>query len=430
MGRIKSFWRNLGPGLVAGAADDDPSGIATYSIAGAKFGLGALWTALYTLPFIIIIQRMAGRIGLISGKGMAANMKRFYPRWILIFVAILILFANIVNIGADISGMSAASAVLMPSVSPIFLAILIPGVITLMLVVSSYRTMVKYLKWIAMVMLAYVLAVFFIKMDWPAVLFRAVVPDIKFTKDYLLMMIAVFGTTISPYLFFWQASESVEEEQFRTQTNPELATMIPATEPHMTHRDQKIIGGEIGSMYRDVRYGMIFSNVITFFIIALCSATLFKNGAVNVSTMQEVASVLKPLAGSYSNFLFMIGILAAGAIAIPVLAGSAAYIIAEMFNWKWGFSKPFHRARQFYLVIIIATALGVAIPLLKLSPVSILFYTAVIYGFISPFLVAMLIHMANNPRIMGQYTSRPLSNVIAYILFIIMAGSSILMLVL
>jgi len=323
--------------------------------------------------------------------------------------------------------MAAASAILIPNFSPILLAVLISGIITLLLIVSSYQNMVKYLKWIAIVMLSYVLAAFFVKLDWYEVIFRAIVPKIILSKDYLLMVLAVFGTTISPYLFFWQASETVEEEQLHKQTNPELATMIPATDPHMTHYNQRIIKNEIGSMYKDVRYGMIFSNLITFFIIALCSATLFKNGIINVGTMEEVASALKPLAGSYSNFLFMIGILASGALAIPVLAGSAAYVIAEIFNWKSGFSKPFHRAKQFYLVIIIATLLGVAIPLFNLHPVSILFYTAVIYGMISPFLLLILIHMANNPKIMGQYTSRPLSNAIAYILFLIMAGSSLLL---
>jgi Mn2+/Fe2+ NRAMP family transporter len=243
------------------------------------------------------------------------------------------------------------------------------------------------------------------------------------------MIIAIFGTTISPYLFFWQASESVEEEQQYKKDHPEIE-MIPATSPHATHHTERIIKNEISSMYKDVRYGMIFSNVITFFIIALCSATLFRNGLTDINTMQDVASALRPLAGTHSNFLFMIGILASGAIAIPVLAGSAAYIIAEMFNWKWGFNKPFHRAKQFYIVIIISTLLGVAIPLIGLQPVSMLFYTAVIYGFISPLLIGMLIHMANNPKIMGKYISRPLSNGIAYVLLLIMLFSSVLVFVL
>lgn len=244
------------------------------------------------------------------------------------------------------------------------------------------------------------------------------------------MVLAIFGTTISPYLFFWQASETVEEEKEYNKENPESAVMIPAIGPHIKHREQRIIKNEIGSMYKDVRYGMVFSNLITFFIIILCSSTLFRSGMTHITTMEEIASALEPLAGHYSNFLFLIGILASGALAIPVLAGSAAYIIAELFDWRWGFANKFHRAKEFYLVIIVAALLGIAIPLFNLHPVQILFYTAVIYGFISPALVFMLIHMANNPKIMGQYISRPLSNVIAYVLFLIMTASSILMIIL
>lgn len=430
MKRFAEFWKSLGPGLIVGAADDDPSGIATYSIAGAKFGFAALWLALFTLPFIIITQRMAGRIGLVSGKGLAGNMKKYYPRWILLLLAFLILGANIINIGADISAMSAASTILIPNISPIFLSVLISGTITFCLIFSSYRAMVKYLKWIAIVMLSYVLAVFFIDLDWREILFRTIFPKIYFNKDYLMMILAVFGTTVSPYLFFWQASGAVEEEKLHKLEDPEHAPMIPASGPHIKHREERIIKNEIGSMYKDVRFGMIFSNLITFFIITLCAGTLFRAGVRDIGTMEEIASALQPLAGHYSNFLFLIGILASGTLAIPVLAGSAAYIISELFNWRWGFANKFHRAKEFYLVIIVATLLGIAIPVLKLHPVQILFYTAVIYGVISPFLVLMLIHMANNPKIMGKFVSRPLSNFIAYLLFLIMATSSILMVIL
>jgi len=290
--------------------------------------------------------------------------------------------------------------------------------------------MVKYLKWIAVIMFSYVLAVFFVHQDWGQIFTRLFVPSIIKSKDYLLMIVAIFGTTISPYLFFWQASESVEEKRLHDADNPQPGKMIPATEPHMKHLRDKIIKNEIGSMYDDVRYGMIFSNLITFFIIILCASTLFRSGITNISTMEEIASVFRPLAGTYSNFLFMIGILASGALAIPVLAGSAAYIISEIFNWRWGFSNTFHRAKEFYFVIIVATLLGIAIPLFGLQPVKMLFYTAIMYGFISPVLLAVLIHMANNPKIMGQYVSRPFSNIVAYILFIIMTVSSILVVVL
>jgi NRAMP (natural resistance-associated macrophage protein)-like metal ion transporter len=430
--KLRRFWRQLGPGLITGAADDDPSGIITYAIAGAKMGLAALWTALATLPFMIITQRMAGRIGLISGRGLAGNMKKHYPRWILFIIAFLILGANIINIGADISAMSASIALLAPQISPIIFSAVIPLTIIALLIFLPYRKMANYLKWIAIVMFSYVLAAFFVELDWLQILHRAFIPKIIASKDYLLIVIAVFGTTISPYLFFWQASGAVEEEILHEQARNHSGkgTMIPATGPHIKHRSPYIIKNEISSMYRDVRVGMSFSNLITFFIITLCAFTLFKAGHFEINTVEEVASALKPMAGPYSNFLFLLGILASGTLAIPVLAGSAAYAMAEMFGWRWGFTNTFHKAKQFYLIIVIATLLGIAIPAFNLHPVQILFLTAIIYGFISPLLILLLIHMANNPKIMGKYTSRLHSNIIAYLLFLILTGSIILMLAL
>ncbi len=426
--KLKNFWRQLGPGLITGAADDDPSGIVTYAVAGAKLGLAALWTALITLPFMIITQRMAGRIGLISGCGLAGNMKRYYPRWILIIITVLIVGANIINIGADISAMSASINLLAPQVPPIIFSAAIPLIIVALLVFLPYRNMANYLKWIALSMFSYVLAAFFIELDWSQILLRTFVPQIISSKDYLLIVIAVFGTTISPYLFFWQASGAVEEEILHGYSA--TGTMIPATGPHIKHRSTHIIKNEITSMYRDVRYGMIFSNLLTYFIIILCAFTIFKGGAGGLNTVGDIATALKPMAGPYSNFLFLIGILAAGTLAIPVLAGSAAYALTEMFGWRWGFNNTFHKAKGFYLIIVIATLLGIAIPAFNLHPVQILLWTAIIYGFISPFLILMLIHMANNPKIMGQYVSRTYSNIIAYLLFLILTASIVLMIAL
>jgi Mn2+/Fe2+ NRAMP family transporter len=371
---------------------------------------------------------MAGRVGLISGRGLAGNMKKYYPGWLLFVIAFLILGANIINIGADISAMSASIGLLIPQTSPIIFSALIPLTITALLIFLPYRKIASYLKWIAIVMFSYIFAAFFVELDWLQILHRAFIPKIIPSRDYLLIIVAVFGTTISPYLFFWQASGAVEEEILhnKTRNHSVRGTMVPAVGPHIKHRSPYIIKNEITSMYRDVRYGMSFSNLITFFIIALCAFTLFKAGHFELNTVEDVASTLKPMAGPYSNFLFLLGILASGALAIPVLAGSAAYALAEMFGWRWGFSNTFHRAKEFYLVIIIATLLGIAIPVFNLHPVKILFLTAIIYGFISPLLILLLIHMANNPKIMGQYTSRLHSNIIAYLLFLIMTGSIIL----
>lgn len=416
---LVSFWRSLGPGLVVGAADDDPSGIAIYAIAGAKFGLAVLWTVLATLPFMIIIQRMSGRIGLVSGKGLAGNMKRHYPLPMLLFITILISLATIVNIGADISAMAAAIRLLVP-LPAVLIAILLSCFVTLLIVILPYRTIAKYLKWVAIVLFSYVLAVFFVSPDWRAVILSTVAPHITFNKEYLMIVIAIFGTTISPYLFFWQASGAVEEDRLHRSTK--IKGMIPDIKPHAASSPARM-RNEIGTMYTDIRMGMIFSNLITFFIMILASSTLFAHGFTEVGTIEEMAAILRPLAGPYTNILFLIGILASGILAIPVLAGSAAYAIAETIGWKVGLDYTFGKARQFYVVLILATIFGIAIPAFGLQPINILYYTGIIFGLVSPFMIALVIHMANNPSIMGKYTSRLSSNIIAYILLIIMIAS-------
>lgn len=430
MKKLRKLWHSIGPGLITGAADDDPSGIITYAVAGAKFGLATLWMVLFSLPFMIIIQRMAGRIGLISGRGLAGNMKKHYPRWILILIALLITVANVINIGADISGMAAASALLVPSISPIVFALSVSVAIILALILFSYRQIAHYLKWVAILMLAYVVAAFLIDQNWSEIFRRTLIPRFIWSKDYLLIAAAFLGTTISPYLFFWQASEEVEEEHLHRQLEKGTIPMIPDVQPHGSHRSSKIIKNEISSMYKDIGFGMFFSNLITFFIIILSSATLFQHGSFQINTVQEVASVLKPLAGPYANLLFLVGIIASGVLAIPVLAGSAAYAVSELFGWRFGFYNKFGKAKQFYSVIAVATLLGVLIPIFKLHPVSILFYTAVIYGAIAPVMILMLIHMANNPKIMGRYISRPYSNILAYSLFLLMTAGIVLTFVL
>ncbi|MEK7645630.1 MAG: Nramp family divalent metal transporter [Patescibacteria group bacterium] len=423
MRKLKSFWKSLGPGLVVGAADDDPAGIAIYALAGAKFGLSVLWTVLGTLPFMIIIQRMAGRIGLVSGKGLAGNMKKYYPQWMLIFITLLISVATIINIGADISAMSAAIKLLVP-LPAIVIAVLLSLIVIVLIIILPYRIIAKYLKWIAIVLFSYVLAVFFISPDWRNIAFHIFIPNASFNKEYLMMIVAIFGTTISPYLFFWQASEAVEEEQLHH--HDQIHGMIPNTKPSVRHSPGRM-RNEIGTMYTDVRVGMIFSNIITFFVMILAASTLFSHGFSEVSTIEEMAVILQPLAGHYTNFLFLIGIVASGILAIPVLAGSAAYAIAETIGWRVGLDYTFGKARQFYVVLILATLLGIAIPALGLQPVNILYYTGIIFGLVSPFIIALVIHMANNPKIMGKYTNRLLSNTIAYILFLIMTSSIIAM---
>ncbi len=421
--KLKKFWHSLGPGLIASAADNDASTITTTAIAGAKFGLATLWTALFTLPFMIIVQRMAGRIGLISGRGMAANMRRYYPRPVLAIVATVFVIANIINIGADMSAMGTALGLIIP-ISPMILGGAISGIIILVLIFLSYREVAEYLKWIAIVMFAYVISAFLVEQPWRDILRHTFIPgNLWHNKEYIKMILAILGTTVSPYIFFWQAAEAVEEE--RAHRNHHPSDMIPDIKPHGEYRTVEMKSEEVGAMYKDVKYGMVFSNLVTYFIILLAASTFFRHGITDITNLDDIATTLQPLAGRFANVLFMVGIIASGMLAIPVLAGSSAYVLAEAFGWKEGLDRRFGRAKEFYIIMIVSTVLGFLIPLMHLDPIDILFNTALLFGIISPVIVMLIIHMANNPKIMGSFTSRWWTNLIAYTLVIIMAASII-----
>jgi len=414
MSSLKKLWRSIGPGFITGASDDDPSGIATYAIAGARFGLSILWTVLFSLPFMIAIQEMSGRIGIASGKGIIGNMKRHYPRIILVVITLFLAVTNIINIGADLSGMSAAFHLVVPSFPQPVFGLLISLALIILLVFFSYRKIASLLKWFALVLVSYIISAFLVDQDWSQVIFHTIVPHFEFSKHYLEIIVAIFGTTISPYLFFWQASEEVEEQKT-------LYNRLPST--HIRQRD-------IRSMNHDTEAGMFFSNLVMYFIIALSSATLFANGKADVNTIEQIASVLRPLAGPYSTQLFLIGILASGLLAIPVLAGSAAYAIAELFGWKEGMNKRLGQAPQFYLVIALSTIAGLILPLIGINPVEALLYTAVLLGILSPLLIALIIHMANKKSIMGSFTNSTASNIMGLALLVFMIGSVTALLIL
>src|SRR3989344_1833878 len=414
MSSLKKLWRSIGPGFITGASDDDPSGIATYAIAGARFGLSILWTVLFSLPFMIAIQEMSGRIGIASGKGIIGNMKRHYPRIILVVITLFLAVTNIINIGADLSGMSAAFHLVVPSFPQPVFGLLISLALIILLVFFSYRKIASLLKWFALVLVSYIISAFLVDQDWSQVIFHTIVPHFEFSKHYLEIIVAIFGTTISPYLFFWQASEEVEEQKT-------LYNRMPST--HIRQRD-------IRSMNHDTEAGMFFSNLVMYFIIALSSATLFANGKADVNTIEQIASVLRPLAGPYSTQLFLIGILASGLLAIPVLAGSAAYAIAELFGWKEGMNKRLGPAPQFYLVIALSTIAGLILPLIGINPVEALLYTAVLLGILSPLLIALIIHMANKKSIMGSFTNSTASNIMGLALLVFMIGSVTALLIL
>ncbi len=413
MSKLKKFWRSLGPGLITGASDDEPSAIATYTIAGAKFGYQMLWAALFSLPLMIAIQEMSARIGRVSNRGLAGNMRRFYPRWLMILVAVLIVGVNTINIGADMSGMSQAMAMITPFPDKIT-AVIITLVILAVILFLPYQKIFTIFKWLALSLFAYILATFTVHQDWPRVITQTLIPHLSFSKEFFVVLVAFFGTTLSPYLYFWQANQEVEEKIIEQCKPGRVCRLRPATE------------SELKDLRRDTRVGMTFSNLITFFIIALTASTLFRAGLHNIETLQDAAQALQPLAGQYAYLLFTIGVISSGFLAIPVLAGSAAYVIAEVFNWSEGLNKSFSKAKGFYTVLAASTFVGLLIPLLGFHPVKALFYTSILYGMISPILILMVIHMANNPKIMGNHINSRALNVIGYITFLIMTFFSIL----
>ncbi|KKT28673.1 MAG: Natural resistance-associated macrophage protein [Candidatus Yanofskybacteria bacterium GW2011_GWA2_44_10] len=410
--RIKKFWKTLGAGFITGASDDEPSAIATYSIAGAKFGYSMLWAAVFTFPFKIAMQEMSGKIGRISGRGLAGNMKRHYPRWLVFLMALLIVTVNAINIGADMSGMAQAAAMLFDAhntgVEKI-IAFAITLIILPVVIFMPYKKIFSIFKWLSLSLFAYIFATFTVHQNWPEILYRAVVPSIFWTKDFFLILIAFLGTTLSPYLYFWQANQEIEE-----------ATILQCKPGHIC-KLKPVTNDELKILKRDTRFGMVFSNLITFFIITLTASTLFRAGITNIETLKDAAEALRPLAGEYSYLLFSLGIISSGFLAIPVLAGSAAYVISEIFNWPEGLNKSFTKAPQFYSVIIASTVIGLLIPILGFHPVRALFYTSIMYGLISPFLIFMVMHMANNKKIVGEHTNSFAMNVTGHIVLAVMS---------
>src|SRR3989344_550094 len=406
MGKIKKIWKWLGPGLVTGASDDDPSGIATYSIAGTKAGPSVLWTMLYSLPMMIALQEMSARIGLASRCGLAGNLKRYYSKFLLILFASLIVIAIVFNIGADISGMAASINLLLPNSYQLVSIILVLMIISLT-VILPYRKMVMIFKWLSLSLGAYIIAGIIAINNWQSILLNTIVPTIKLDKDFFILLLAILGTTISPYLPVWQASEEAEEKKMDGQVTKVC-------------KFRTITGKEIAHADGDAAFGMFFSNVIGFFIIALTGSVIFGAGLQNIETIRDAAEALRPLAGPYAYWLFALGLVSAGLLAIPVLAGSAAYVVAEVFGWEASLDKPFNKAKGFYFVIIIASILGLGITYSGISPIKALFYTAILHGLVGPVLIGALIHMSNNPKIVGPNKSHPAYNFFAYLAMILL----------
>jgi len=388
----------MGPGLITGAADDDPSGIATYSIAGAQLGTSLLWTAFITMPLMAVVQMMCARIGMVTGRGVAAAISHKFPKWVVNFAIVALLVANTINIGADLAGMADAAQMLSGFNSHFFVVLFAVG-ISWATVKLRYHRIASTLKWLALILLSYIVTAFIVHPHWPSVAKAAFLPSMPHGKDAWATLVAILGTTISPYLFFWQASQYVEEE---------MCSGDPV------RRAKGATSEELKLMRVDVGFGAFASNIVMFFIILTTALTLHEHNIIEIETSAQAAQALKPLAGNLAYLLFTVGILGVGFLAIPTLTGSTAYAFAESFAWKKGLDKPLKRARAFYSVILASTAAAVLIDFTNISAVKAMFWSAVINGLLAPFLLVGILLVATDKKIMyGQPSSLPAQIIVA-----------------
>jgi NRAMP (natural resistance-associated macrophage protein)-like metal ion transporter len=387
--RNQTLWEQLGPGLVTGAADDDPSGIATYSQVGAAFGYGLLWTAIFTWPLMVGIQVVCARIGRVSGNGIAANMRAYCSPWLLYGSVGLLLLANTINIAADVGAMGAALKLLIGGSAQLYAVIFGATSLVLQMFVPFPRY-APLLKLMTLALFAYVATVFIVHVPWAHVLYRTVMPEASFDVHYVVAIVAVFGTTISPYLFFWQASQEVEEQRASPQERPLRIAPEQA-------------GRNLRRIKTDTYIGMAFSNLIAFFIILTAAVTLHAHGLTNIETSSQAAEALRPLAGPYAFYLFAAGIVGTGLLAVPVLAGSAAYAVAEAFDWRIGLGRRVMKARGFYCILMIATLLGVALNFTPVDPIKALFWSAVINGVIAVPIMVIVMLLSGRADVMGNF---------------------------
>jgi NRAMP (natural resistance-associated macrophage protein)-like metal ion transporter len=403
----ESFLRKLGPGLITGAADDDPSGIATYSQAGAQFGLNMLWTALITFPLMVGIQIVSARIGRVTGKGLAANIRRLFPRWVLLSVVLLLVVANTVNIAADIAAMGEALQLVMGGGQHGHAIIF--GVLSLLLqVFIPYHRYVRVLKWLTLSLLAYVAVAFSVHIDWEQAIRQSFAPTLSFNADFVAVVVAVFGTTISPYLFFWQASQEVEELRGGNGTSSLRST------PEDAHR-------HLQRIKIDTYIGMGFSNLVAFFIILSAAVTLHVAGITQIQTSAQAALALRPIAGEHAFLLFSLGIIGTGMLAVPVLAGATAYAVADTFGWRQGLDRKLSRAKGFYGIIAFATLGGVLLDFTPIDPIKALFWSAVINGVIAvPIMVVMML-MATRAEVMGPFVIKRRLKFLGWLATVVMA---------
>lgn len=387
----EEYWNTLGPGLTTGASDDDPSGITTYSQAGARYGYRLLWMSWFTFPLMAVIQEMCARIGVVTGRGLAANIRHNYSKTVLYATTALLFAANTFNIGADLGAMAKGAQLISPRTSFALLVVFFAAVSVGLQIFTTYARYAKYLKYLALVLFAYIFSALLSGLDWGAVLFHSITPSIHFNKEEIFLICGILGTTISPYLFFWQTSQEVEEQNLR------------GREETAWHRS--VSDKEIRRVRSDVWSGMFFSNAVMFFIIAACAGTLYVHGITDIKTAADAAKALQPFAGNSAFFLFAIGLIGTGMLAIPVLAGSTSYALSESFGWKHGLYRKFKEAHAFYGVIILSMFLGIMMNFVGFDPIKALVYSAVANGIIAPVILVLIVRMSSSKEIMKEHAN-------------------------
>ena len=406
--KLVTFFKKLGPGLITGASDDDPSGIATYSQAGAQFGLTTLWTALLTFPLMAGIQGMCARIGLVTCQGLTVTLKKHYPRPVLYTMLLFSFPAITLNLGADIQGMGAVCHMIFPAVPVSVFCVGITALMMYVIIQYSYQKIARILKWLCMSLLLYIIVPFMIRQDWLAVASNTFIPTIQYNKDFFSIIVAILGTTISPYLFFWQTTMEAED---------------------VAHSGNGIVVDKrvLRDMKTDVNSGMLFSNMVMFFIILTTGSVLFPAGVRQIDTVDQAAKALQPLAGKLTYLIFATGVLGTGLLAIPVLAGSQSYMLAETLGWSAGLDKKFAQAKPFYVSIIVSLIVGLSLDFLGVSPIKALLYTAIAYGLTAPVMIVMIMHIGNNKKIMGKFTNSTFSNILGALTLLLMTAAAVAM---
>ena len=410
--KLKKLFKKIGPGFVTGAADDDPSGIATYSQTGAAFGYGQLWIALFSTPFMILIQEMCGRIGMVTGRGLATVIKNRYGKTVLYLAVVLLVAANTINIGADLGAMASSAALVAGGNYEVWLI----GMVAFILILEiflSYRTYSRYLKYFALSLFAYVITAFVIKQNWADILRATLIPSISGSHEYLMNVVAIMGTTFSPYLFFWQPSEENEEQ------------VADGKLPALDEGTPRVGKNDIREMRFDTATGMIFSNLIMFFIIATTASSLGMAGIHTIATATDAAAALRPLAGAFASLVFALGVVGTGLLAVPVLAGSASYAVAETLGWRSGLYRKLKDAHGFYGVITIATIVGLIVNFLGIPPFRMLYYVAVLNGVVAPVLMVLIVLLSSDKKIMGRHVNGKLAKICGWFITIFMLAASV-----